>query len=92
MSNLTEACLRLNRMAHTLAARTFGVDLGVMESGDRLIFIDGTGEPVMHDGEDVIAATPEEIEENVFVNEFPVRALRAAGLAKYLEIELSRTP
>lgn len=91
MSNLTEACLRLNRMAHTLGARTFGVDLGVMESGDRLIFIDGTGEPVMHDGEDLIAATPEEIDSTGF-GEFPARALRAAGLAKYLEIELSRTP
>lgn len=91
LSKSGEITERLNRLAHILGNRLFGVDIGVDESGDRLIFCDEDDEPIMWDGEELVAVTLEEIEKNE-IGEFYVRALRAAGFAKYIEIEKSRAP
>lgn len=91
MSEATEAGVRYNRIAHIVATRIFGVDLGVAVSGDRLIFVDGADDPVTVDGEEMIAATPEEIAAK-YIPDFPARALRAAGMVKFVEIEESRAP
>jgi hypothetical protein len=81
---------RLNRLAR-LISRMLGTEIEVEESGDRLVFIDVDGEPITLDGEEIIAATPEEITDRSVVGEFAVRVLRAAGIAKYQEIERARS-
>ena len=82
---------RFNRVARILGNRVFGVDLGVDISGDRLIFVNEDGDPILNDGEEIIAATREEIQSKQILD-FAVRALRAGGIAKMLEIERSRAP
>jgi hypothetical protein len=91
LSEDAEVCERLNRLAR-LMGRMMGIEIGVDESGDRLIFVDSNDEAVTNDGQEIVAATRQEIVDNTFLDEFFVRALRAAGIAKYQEIERSRTP
>lgn len=91
MSQIEEVGGRLNRIA-LLIGRTVAVNMGVDESGDRLIFVDTDGDPIMNDGEEIIAATPEEIEEKTFLGDFAERALRAGTICKYFELEKARTP
>lgn len=91
MTDVAEAMERLNRIAHIIGNRVLGVDLGVDLSGDRLIFVNEDGDPVMNDGEEILAATSEEMA-GKYIADFSVRALRAAGIAKYLEIEKTRAP
>jgi hypothetical protein len=91
MAEIDEACERFTRIAHLVGNRVFGVDIAVEVSGDRLIFVDGVDEPITVDGEEMVAATPEEIAEK-YIPDFPARALRAAGMLKFVEIEGSRTP
>ena len=59
MAEVDEIVERLNRLAK-LISRVVGIDVEVEESGDHLIFIDADGEPIMKDGVEIIAATPEE--------------------------------
>jgi hypothetical protein len=91
LSEDAEVCERLNRLAR-LMGRVMGIEIGVDESGDRLIFVDADDEAITNEGQEIIAATRQEIVDKTFLDEFPVRALRAAVLAKFLEIERSRTP
>lgn len=91
MAAIEEVGERLNRIAR-LIGRTFAVDMGVDESGDRLIFVDTDGDPITNDGEEIIAATPEEIEDKTFLAEFPARAVRAGMMCKYFELEKARSP
>jgi hypothetical protein len=91
VSDTAEIVERLNRLAKSIS-RVVGIDIEVEESGNHLIFIDADGEPITNDGEEMIAATPEEIEGRKFLDDFAVRAFRAGMVAKYLEIEKSRTP
>jgi hypothetical protein len=89
--NHAEVCERLNRIAH-LIGRTVGVEMGVGPSGDRLVFTDSNDDPVAFDGDERACATKEEIESGLFLDEFASRALRAASMLKYQEIESSRAP
>lgn len=91
MTERDEVTERLNRLARMIA-RIFGTDMGVDANGDRLIFVDSDDEPVMNDGEEMVAATAEEIDDKTVFNDFAVRALRAAMMIKYQEIERARTP
>ena len=91
LSEDAEVCERLNRLARIMG-RVMGIEIGVDESGDRLIFVDANDEAVTNDGQEIIAATRQEIVDKTFLDEFLARALRAAGIAKYQEIERSRTP
>ncbi len=91
MSELKEIGERLTRLARTIS-RVAGIDVGVEPQGDRLIFVDYDGEPIRADGDEIIAATPEEIASKKFLDDFAVRAFRAAMVAKYQEIETARTP
>jgi DNA invertase Pin-like site-specific DNA recombinase len=90
-SNAAEVCERLNRMARRLG-RTLGIEIGVDESGDRLVFVDDDGDPISDDGDIMVAATAEEIAGKTFLREFAARAGRASAVAKWQEIERSRTP
>jgi hypothetical protein len=90
LSESGELTERLNRLAR-MVGRVFGVEIGVDESGDRLVFVDDIDEPLTNDGQEIIAVTPDEIQ-NKDIGEFSVRALRAAGIAKYQQIERERTP
>lgn len=81
----------LNRIVRAVGARVFGVEIGVDESGDKLIFVDANGDPVTNDGEEIIAATKDEIDRKD-IGEVPARALRAAGILKYQEIARTRSP
>ena len=91
LSHDQEVCEYLNRLARMLG-RVFGIDLGVDESGDKLVFVDADAEPIREDGEELIAATMEEVQNKMHVRDFFVRAGRAAAVAKYQEIERSRAP
>jgi hypothetical protein len=91
LPNTLEVCERLTRIAR-LIGRTVGIELGVSDSGDRLVFVDSADDPVALDGDELVAATAEEIAENVFLGEFYARATRAAVALKWREIEASRTP
>jgi hypothetical protein len=91
LSDVAEMVVRLNRLAK-LISRMFGTDIEVEESGDRLVFIDPEGEALTLDGEEIIAATPEEIANQSIIGHFPARAFRAAGIAKYQEVARSRVP
>jgi hypothetical protein len=90
VSETGEIVERLNRLLKTVS-RVVGLDIEVEESGDHLIFIDADGEPITNDGEEIIAATPQEIEAKTFLVDFPVRAFRAAMVAKYAEISRARS-
>lgn len=85
-----EVIVRLNRIARMIG-RVFSIDVGVDTSGDRLIFVTADGEPITNDGDELVAATGEEIA-GKDIGDFAARALRAGMLAKYQEIERSRTP
>lgn len=89
LSKDDEVTERLNRLAR-LIGRIFGIEIGVDGQGDRLIFVDDDDDPISHDGQELVAATAQEIEDGTFLTDFHVRALRAAGIAKYQEIERSR--
>lgn len=89
LSETQEMCVYANRLARMIG-RILSIEIGVDESGNRLIFVDSDGEPIHNDGEEIIAVTPEEIEKKD-IGDFLVRALRAAGIAKFQEIERSRT-
>ncbi len=91
MSELKEIGERLTRLARTIS-RVAGIDVGVEPQGNRLIFVDYDGEPIRADGDEIIAATLEEITAQTFLNDFAVRAFRAAMVAKYQEIVTARTP
>jgi hypothetical protein len=91
LSTEAETIERLNRLAR-LVGRVFGIEIGVDENGDRLIFVDSNDDPITNDGEEIIAATKDEIEDKSLLAEFPVRAFRAAGILKYQEIERTRKP
>lgn len=91
MTEYAEVEERLKRIAR-LIGRVVAVDMGVERNGDRLIFVDTDGDPITNDGEEIIAATPEEIEGKTFLGEFPARAMRAAMICKYFELEKARTP
>ena len=91
MSDVAEIVERLNRLAKPIG-RMIGIEIEVDEHGDRLVFINSDGDEIMRDGEEIIAATPEEIANKNFLDDFAVRAFRAAMIAKYQEIERSRTP
>lgn len=90
LSEVAEVLEVLNRLARMMG-RAFGIELGVDESGDRLFFVDADGAVIAHDGQEFVAATKKEIEEKNWHIDFPVRALRAAMILKYQEIERSRT-
>jgi hypothetical protein len=90
VSETGEIVERLNRLLKTVS-RVVGLDIEVEESGDHLIFIEADGEPITNDGEEIIAATPAEIEAKTFLVDFPVRAFRAAMMAKYQEIARARS-
>jgi hypothetical protein len=89
--NAAEVCEGLNRLARMLG-RVFGIEVGVDESGDRLVFVDDNGDPISDDGDVMVAATAEEISGKTFLREFAVRAGRAAAVCKWQEMERSRTP
>jgi hypothetical protein len=91
MSETAEVAERLTRLARAVG-RVVGIDVEVAENGDRLIFVDVDGEPVTNDGQEIIAATPEEIAEKRFLDDFAVRAFRAGMLLRYQQIERDRTP
>jgi hypothetical protein len=86
-----EVTERLNRLSRMLG-RVFGIEVGVDESGDRLIFVDDDGEPITDDGEEIIAATREEIADKTFLKDFASRAGRAGAVAKWQQMERTRTP
>lgn len=90
MSEMKEIVERLNRLLKSVS-RPIGLDIEVEESGDHLIFIDADGEPITNDGEEIIAATPEELAQKTFLTEFAVRAWRAGMMAKYQEISRARS-
>jgi hypothetical protein len=91
MSELAEVAERLTRMGRAVG-RVVGIDIEVAVSGDRLIFVDIDGEPVANDGDEIIAATPEEISELKFLDDFAVRAFRAGMVLRYQQIERDRSP
>jgi hypothetical protein len=91
MSELAEVAERLTRMARAIG-RVVGIDVEVVQNGDRLIFCDIDGEPVTNDGEEVIATTLEEITAGKFLDDFAPRAFRAGMLLRYQQIERARTP
>lgn len=91
LSNDQEVCERLNRVARIIG-KALGIDLGVDESGDKLVFVDENADPISIDGDEIIAATMEEVRDKTYLGEFGARALRAASIAKLQEIERSRTP
>ena len=92
MANETaEVAERLTRLAKSIS-RVVNIDVEVEESGDRLIFVDADGDPIMADGAEIIAATPEEISGGKFLDDFAVRAFRAGMVLKYQEIQRSREP
>ena len=82
---------RLNRLARMIG-RVFGIEIGVDGSGDRLIFVDDDDEPIFADGDEIIAATKEEVDGKKYLDDFAVRAFRAALLAKNDEMERTRKP
>jgi hypothetical protein len=90
VSETKEIVERLNRLLKTVS-RVIGLDIEVEESGDHLIFIDAGGEPITNDGEEIIAATPQELEAKTFLVDFPVRAFRAGMMAKYQDISRARS-
>lgn len=91
MTEAAEVCTRLNRIANKIGM-TLGVHLGVAEDGNQLMFTDADGDTVGDDGDELVAATAEEIEEKTFLREFANRAMYAAVVAKYDEISDSRKP
>jgi hypothetical protein len=91
MSEMDEVAERLTRLARSVG-RVVGIDVEVVKNGDRLIFVDADGEVIQNDGDEIIAATLEEITAKTFLNDFAVRAFRAGMLARYQQIEMSRTP
>jgi acetyl-CoA carboxylase carboxyltransferase component len=91
MADIDEVRERLTRITKMIG-RVVAIDMYVERSGDRLIFVDTDGESIMADGEEIIAATPQEIEAKTFLDAFATRAFRAGMVAKYAEIERSRTP
>ena len=91
LSEDAEVMERLNRLAR-LIGRIFSVTLGVDVSGDRLVFVDEDDQSIMADGDEIIAATKEEIVDKRHLDEFAVRAFRAALISKNEEMERSRTP
>lgn len=84
-----EVCERLNRLGRLIGG-VAAVWLGVSESGDRLVFVDSADDPVALDGDILVAATADEIAESNFIGDFYARAMRAAVVLKYQEIERSR--
>jgi hypothetical protein len=86
-----EVMERLNRLAR-LIGRIFSVTLGVDVSGDRLVFVDEGDESIMADGQEIIAATAHEIADKRHLDDFAVRAFRAALIYKNQEMERTRTP
>lgn len=91
LSTDAEVCERLNRIAR-LIGRTLGIELGVGPSGDRLVFVDSADDPVALDGDELVAATKDEIATSNYIGDFYARAMRAAVIGKFDEIERSRTP
>jgi hypothetical protein len=89
VSETKEIVERLNRLLKTVS-RVFGTEIEVEESGDHLIFIDVDGEAITLDGEELIAMSPSEIADKA-IGEVAARALRAAWIAKYAEVERART-
>lgn len=88
MTEAAEVCTRLNRIANKIGM-TLGVHVGVAEDGNQLMFVDADGDTIGDDGDELVAATAEEI---AFLREFAGRAMYAAVLAKYGEIGNSRKP
>lgn len=91
MSDIDEVAERLTRLARVIG-RVVGIDVEVVKNGDRLIFIDVDGEAITNDGDEIIAATPEEIEGRKFLDDFAVRAFRAGMIRRYIQMERDRTP
>ena len=91
MADIDEVAERLTRLARSVG-RVLGIDVEVVKNGDRLIFINVDGEPITNDGDEMIAATPEEIEGRKFLDDFAVRAFRAGMVARYMQMERDRTP
>jgi hypothetical protein len=89
MSEIAEMAERLTRLAR-MVGRIVGLDVEVAQTGDRLIFVDADGEPISNDGDEIIAATPKEIEEKTFLDDFAVRAFRAGMVLRYQQIERAR--